>query len=298
MIFPDFLQKKDAIVIVAPANAVCSEEINPAIEIFKSWGLEVILSKNLFNIHHTFAGTDEERLEDLQNAIDDQKIKAIVCARGGYGTARIIDKLDFSQFIKNPKWLVGFSDITILHTHLHQLSIASIHGSMPLLFPKQTKAAIQSLKNTLFGHHVQIKTIPHLLNQKGKAKGVLIGGNLSLLVSSLGTKSEINTENKILFLEDVNEYVYHLDRMIVQLYRANKLKNLAGLVIGQFSEVKDNLKGFGASVEQTIIEWTKFYQYPIAFNFPIGHEEHNISVICGKEMNLIVGENESILFDE
>ncbi len=296
MIFPDFLQKKDTIIIIAPANAVNREEINPAIEIFKSWELDVILGKQLFNTHHTFAGTDEERLEDLQNAMDNPTIKAIVCARGGYGTARIIDKLDFTKFLKNPKWLVGFSDITILHTHLHRLSIASIHGSMPLLFPKQTKEAIQSLKNTLFGNHIEIKTKPHLLNQKGKAKGILIGGNLSLLVNSLGTSSEIDTENKILFLEDVNEYVYHLDRMIVQLYRANKLKNLAGLIVGQFSEIKDNLKGFGASIEQTIIEWTKTYSYPIAFNFPIGHEEHNIGVICGKEMNLIVEDNESILF--
>lgn len=298
MLLPLFLQKKDKILMVAPANAVRLEEILPAIAIFESWELEVELAHHLLNVHHTFAGTDEQRLEDLQNALDNTEIKAIICARGGYGTGRIIDKLDFTVFLKYPKWLVGFSDITILHTHLHQLSIASIHGSMPLLFPKQTPQAIQSLKDVLFGKKILIKVEKHEFNQIGIKKGILIGGNLSLLVNSLGTKSEIMTENKILFIEDVNEYIYHLDRMMVQLYRANKLKNLAGLVIGQFSEIKDNIKGFGASLEQTIVEWTKEYTYPIAFNFPIGHQENNISVICGKVMTLEVNENESILGDE
>jgi muramoyltetrapeptide carboxypeptidase len=295
MLIPPKLQKGDTIIILAPANAVQIDEISIAVQLFKDWGLQVKFGKNLFNTYHTFAGTDEQRLEDLQNALNDTTIKAIICARGGYGTTRIIDKLDFATFLKFPKWVVGFSDITILHAKLQILKIASIHGSMPLLFPKQTQQSIFSLKKALFDEPVEINTNSHQFNKNGFAQGVLVGGNLSLWVNSLQTNTEIDTTNKILFLEDVNEYVYHLDRMLVHLYRAGKLKNLAGLILGQFSETKDNLKSFGVSVEKTIAEWTKEFSYPIAFDFPIGHHSDNWSLVCGKEVILEVNQEKSTL---
>ncbi|MCU0448055.1 MAG: LD-carboxypeptidase [Microscillaceae bacterium] len=286
MITPTPLQIGDKIGIVAPAKRVSQPEMEMAISILKNWGLEVVLGKNLYKSFNQFAGTDQERTEDLQTMLDRPDLKAIMCARGGYGTIRIVDKLDFTQFLQYPKWVVGFSDITVLHCHLQNLGIESMHGIMPLLFPKQTEQTIESLHQSLFGNPMPIENPAHPLNRLGEASGELIGGNLSLFANTIGTVSEVNTQQKILFLEDVDEYVYHLDRMMIHLYRAGKLKNLAALVLGQFSKVKDNEVGFGKTVYEVIADLVSEYHYPVAYDFPIGHEIHNMTVICGRKGTL------------
>lgn len=291
MITPKALQRGDKIAIVAPAKKISMQEIEMAIQILESWGLEVVLGNHLFKVYNQFAGTDKERTEDLQRVLDDKEIRAIICARGGYGTTRIVDNLDFQNFLLHPKWLVGFSDITVLHCHLHTLGVESIHGIMPLLFPKQTGQTIESLQKVLFGEKLEIESITNSLNKLGNTKGQLIGGNLSLFANAIGTPSDVSTDGKILFLEDVNEYVYHLDRMMGQLYRAGKLKNLAGLIVGQFTEVKDNEIGFGQNIYQIIKDLTQEYTYPVCYDFPVGHEVHNMSIICGREGTLEVKKN-------
>ncbi|TAE19158.1 MAG: LD-carboxypeptidase [Bacteroidetes bacterium] len=295
LLSPPYLQIGDKVGIIAPAKKVEPQEISHAIHVLESWGLEVVLGEHLYKSHYVFAGTDLERTEDLQKMLDRQDIRAIVCARGGYGTSRIVDNLDFTTFKQNPKWIVGFSDITVLHCEVHMQGIESIHGIMPLLFPKQTLATIDSLRQTLFGlpTHIQVPAQP--LNRVGKAEGQMIGGNLSLLANIIGTPSEIDTTGKILFLEDVSEYLYHLDRMMVQLHRAQKLKSLAGLVVGEFSELRDQDNSFGKTVHELIADIVAPYNYPVAYNFPIGHEQHNLSIVCGRQAYLDVKATEATL---
>ncbi len=295
MIRPQDLQPGSRVGIIAPANKVCRQDLEMAIHILESWGLEVVLGDYLFHSYNQFAGTDAERTTDLQNMLDRTDIQAIICARGGYGTVRVVDKLDFAGFMRSPKWIVGFSDITVLHCHLYNLGVESIHGVMPLLFPKQTEQTIESLHQVLFGNPAILEVRPHPLNQLGMASGEMIGGNLSLFASTIGTVSEVDTRGKILFLEDVNEYMYHLDRMLIHLDRAGKLANLAGLVIGQFSEIKENEIAFGLTVNEIIVELVKKYSYPVCYDFPIGHEIHNLSMVCGRNGRLEVTQNKVVL---
>lgn len=295
-ITPPCLQKGDKVGIIAPAKKVTPEEMAHAIYILESWGLEVILSKNLYKAHHIFAGTDLERTQDLQEMLDRQDIKAILCARGGYGTSKIVDMLDFTKFLQNPTWVVGFSDITVLHSQIHQYGIETLHASMPLLFSKQTTASIESLKTVLFSGNPRPITLPaQPLNRVGKAEGQLIGGNLSLLVHTLSTPSEIDTVDKILFLEDIGEYLYHLERMLIQLARAQKLKHLAGMILGEFSQIRDQDNSFGKDVPELIADIAAPYSFPVAYNFPIGHEQHNLSLICGRQARLTVGKEMVVL---
>ena len=291
-ITPSYLSKRDIVTIVAPAGKLPNRgSLDSAIQTLQFWGLEVQLGKYLFCQHHSFSGTDEERLSDLQNALDNPKIKAIFCARGGYGCNRIVDKIDFSAFQKSPKWLLGFSDITMLLSHINNLGFESIHCSMPNLFsaPKATKS-VESIRKILFGKSWILESdLPHQFNKMGKASAEIVGGNLSILNNSLGTKSEINTKNKILFIEEVGEYIYHIDRMFTHLLRARKLEKLAALVIGQVSEIKENSNNpFGQSVEELIAEKLKDFNFPICFNFPIGHQAKNLPVICGRKATLEV----------
>lgn len=297
LISPPALVQGDKVGIIAPARKVEPQEISHAIQILQEWGLEVILGEHLYKSHYVFAGTDLERTQDLQQMLDRQDIKAIICARGGYGTSRIVDKLDFTLFKQYPKWIVGFSDITVLHCEVHKQGFESIHGIMPLLFPKQTPETIETLHQALWGNPTTIQAIPSYLNRVGKTHGQLIGGNLSLLANVIGTPSEIDTTGKILFLEDVSEYLYHLDRMMVQLARAQKLKNLAGLIVGEFSEIRDQDNAFGKNVHELIADIVAPYAYPVAYNFPIGHEQHNLSVVCGRQATLIV-ETENIILQQ
>lgn len=287
---PPYLQAGQKIAIVAPAKSINQTEIDMAISIFESWGLQVILGQNLFNTHHQFAGTDEERAQDFQQMMDNPEIKAIICARGGYGTTRIVDKLDFTHFLQHPKWIVGFSDVTVLHSHLHNLNVETIHGVMPLLFPIQTEISIESLRRALFGKPLKITSVLSVINKPGEAEGSVVGGNLTLFANAIGTSSEVDTEGKILFLEEVNEYLYHIDRMMVQLKRAGKLDKLAGLIIGQFTKIKDTRVLFGKTVYEIVSDLIREFDYPVCYNFPVGHERDNMTVICNRKAYLKVGE--------
>ncbi|MDD5150032.1 MAG: LD-carboxypeptidase [Flavobacterium sp.] len=294
---PPYLKKGDTIMIVAPAGFVAdSTELDPGIALAKSWGLEVILGKHVFSKHNHFAGTDEERLGDMQLALDNKNVKAIWCSRGGYGTVRIIDQIDFTAFKKNPKWVIGFSDITTLHTHIHNLGIATIHATMPGGMHSATDEAKQTLYKALFGYDYGFEIPTNPLNKKGDAKGILIGGNLSIINSMVGSDSEINTYGKILFIEDVGEDLYRVDRMMYTLKRSGLLKNLKALIVGDFSYdiAKDTL--FGGSHREIILNAVKDYNYPVIFDFPGGHIKDNRTLIFGKEINIEVNESTSKIY--
>lgn len=262
-----------------------------AIELLQSWGLEVILGETLGLSFHQFAGDDEQRALDLQHFIDDDSIKAIFAARGGYGTIRMIDKVDFSRLIPSPKWVIGFSDITILHTHLYNnFNLKSIHGQMPVNIPDASTKSLESLRKALFGEEISYEFTSNALNKQGKAEGILIGGNLSLLLAVSGSISDPDYNHKILFIEDVGEYLYSIDRMIRTLDRAGKLKNLAGLIVGGFSEIKDNDIPFGQTVEQIIMDVVDKYHYPVCFDFPAGHMPDNWSLVLGSMLHISVSD--------
>ena len=240
MITPSPLQRGQKVAIVAPAKSIGENDVDKAIEIFEAWGLEVVLGRHLFSTFHQYAGRDGQRAADLQRAINDPEIKAIFCVRGGYGTARMMDRIDFNPLRRSPKWVVGFSDVTVMLSQLHNLGMESVHGIMPGLFARNgTEGAIESLRKILFGEADTYFINPHPLNRPGIARGKLIGGNLSILCHSIGTESDLVTDEAILFIEDVDEYLYRLDRMMVQMKRSGKLENLAGLVVGHFTDMKD-----------------------------------------------------------
>jgi muramoyltetrapeptide carboxypeptidase len=294
---PPFLLPGNCIGIAATGRKVNQEEILPVIPILESWGYTVKLAPSFFSIKHSYlAGTDEERRMDLQSFLDDPTVHAILCARGGYGTTRIIDSLDFSGFKNSPKWIIGFSDITAFHLHLCTLGIESIHATMPILFFKENNIlSLSSLQNLLAGNPYPIRGKENKFNKEGDGNGRVIGGNLSLLVDSLRTNSEIDTTGKILILEEIDEYFYKIDRMFTQLKRAGKLKSLAGLVIGYMTEIKESTLAFDESVEEIILFHTQAYGYPVGFGFPIGHEEPNLAWRHGSQMKLTVNKSGSVL---
>ncbi len=284
---PSPLQKGDTVAIVATARKISKEEIEPSVEILNNWGLHVVFAPNLFKEHDQFAGTDKERTAGLQWALDNKKIKAVFIARGGYGTLRIIDNIDLKKFVENPKWVVGYSDTTILHSYLLNAGVASIHGTMPFQF-KQNEEATESLRKALFGEKQEYECQGHLLNRKGEAKGEVVGGNLSLLYALSGSDTDIETKGKILFIEDLDEYLYHIDRMMLQLKRSGKLKNLKALIVGGMTEMRDNKIPFGKTAEQIIFDAVKEYKYPVCFNFPAGHIQRNLAFYIGKKAHLKV----------
>jgi muramoyltetrapeptide carboxypeptidase len=290
MIFPPSLQQGDRIRIVAPAGNVSKEKVLPGIELLLEKGFEVLVGRYVFGRHFQYAGTDEERLADLQEAFNDPKTRAIICARGGYGSVRIIEKLDFAPLLNHPKWLAGFSDITILHAVLNKLPMASVHGAMPGSFIENGKPekSFLSLMEALTSGHSQVEMEPNPLNRPGKASGELVGGNLSLLYNLQGTPWQLDTRGKILFLEDVAEYLYHLDRMMQNLRLSGQLKDLSGLVVGGFSDMKDNDSPFGKSIFEIIREAVQPYNFPVCFDFPAGHIPKNISLILGASYDLVV----------
>ncbi len=284
---PPYLKKGDTIMIVAPAGFVAdSTELDSGIALAKSWGLEVVLGKHVFSKHNHFAGTDEERLHDMQLALDDKHIKAIWCSRGGYGTVRIIDQIDCTAFEKNPKWVVGFSDITTLHSHIHNLGIATIHATMPGGIHSATNETKQTLYKALFGYDYGFEIPSNPLNKKGRTKGVLIGGNLSIINSMIGSNSQINTYGKILFIEEVGEDLYRVDRMMYSVKRSGLLKNLKGLIVGDFSYDSEKNTLFGGSHREIILNAVKEYNYPVIFDFPAGHSKDNRTLIFGKEIKI------------
>ena len=267
-----------------------------AIEHIESWGLKIKFGENLFNSYHQFSANDNKRTKDLQTMLDDDNIKAIICARGGYGTVRLIDKISFSKFQKKPKWIVGFSDVTVLHSHIHNLKIASLHSTMPVNFSNNNLASIKSLKDALFGKSINVKAKHHPLNRFGESIGQVVGGNLSILYSLIGSPSDINTDGKILFLEDIDEYLYHIDRMMISLKRSGKLSNLKGLIIGGMTKMNDNNISFGKDAESIIFDTVSEFNYPMCFEFPAGHIKNNRSIKLGLRAKLKVDKKCSLSF--
>jgi muramoyltetrapeptide carboxypeptidase len=290
MIKPPNLKEGDKVVLVAPARKAAHNDLKEGFRVLESWGLNVTTSEYLFSEnHHYLSGSDEERLSDLQKAIDDQSVKAIFAVRGGYGSTRIIDDLDFSNLQNHPKWIIGFSDITAIHLSLLHHGIMSIHGTMPLLFRKNDAIeSLRTLKSLLFTGDFSTKTSGINSNIEGTCRGRLIGGNLSLVVDSIGTASSPDTENAILVLEEIDEYYYRLDRMMTHLKRAGKLENLAGLIIGHMTDLKESELAFGETYQQIILDKVKEFQFPVAFNFPTGHENPNFAWIHGGMAELTV----------
>ncbi len=289
---PPFLKPGDTIAIVAPARKIKQQEIISAITLFKNWGLKVILGENIHAVNNQFAGDDEQRTNDFQAMLDSENVKAIIAARGGYGTVRIIDKLDFSNFINKPKWIVGYSDITVLHAHIQQnFQVQSLHATMPINFPFDgaSDSATESLRKALFGEAVA-HTFDHQseLFREGITEAEVVGGNLSILCSLCGTPSSINTTGKILFLEDLDEYLYHIDRMVMNLKRNGMLNDLAGLIVGGMSDMRDNTVPFGKNATQIIMQAVEEYNYPVCFNFPAGHIKNNLALYLGRRARLDV----------
>ncbi|PRY53811.1 muramoyltetrapeptide carboxypeptidase [Arcticibacter pallidicorallinus] len=288
MITPPYLKKGDKIAITCPAKSLPGD-ITSAVRLLESWGLEVILGDTVKASHHQFAGDDELRTKDLQRFLDDPSVKAIIAARGGYGTIRIIDRLDFTSFLHEPKWIVGFSDITVLHSHIHATcNVQTIHGQMPLNVPDGTKPSLESLRKALFGESINYSYESSTPGRSGSANGKLIGGNLTLLVMMSGSISEMSFRDKILFIEDVGEYYYSIDRMLWQLKRAGKLSELKGLIVGGFTDLKDNATPFGESLQEMVMNHVKEYDYPVAFEFPAGHIPDNHALIFGRDTKLDV----------
>lgn len=295
MIFPEKLKIGDKIGVISTARKITLDELAPAIKTIESWELKVELGSNLFEADNQFSGTIEQRSTDLQTMIDDDSIKAILCARGGYGTVQIIDNIDFSKLKNKPKWIVGYSDVTVLHSHLNKLGIASLHATMPINFKTNAKESLASLKNCLFGSENNILCGPHPFNKFGKVEAEVVGGNLSILYSLLGSNSDVDTDGKILFIEDLDEYMYHVDRMMMNLKRNGKLKNLKALIIGGMSDMNDNTIPFGKTAEEIILEYIKEFDFPVCFNFPAGHLDDNRTLVFGKECTLEINENGVIL---
>ncbi|MFD1629670.1 S66 peptidase family protein [Pseudopedobacter beijingensis] len=281
MIQPPFLKKGDKIAITCPAKfpLVSMEQ---AIKLMESWGLEVIIGKTVTSQFHQFAGDDDFRAAEMQTFINDPSIKAIIAARGGYGSVRIVDKIDFSPLMEAPKWIVGFSDITVFHCHLNKLGLQTIHGQMPATIPDSTAAGVESLRRALFGEAIDY-VFENAEQLKALPPAEVIGGNLSILLSVLGSNSDPDYDGKILFIEDVGEYYYSIDRMLRALDRAEKLKNLKGLIMGGFTAIKDNDIPFGFSIEEIVRDVVSKYGYPIVSGFPAGHIDDNWAVVLGKE---------------
>ncbi|WP_157578189.1 S66 peptidase family protein [Tenacibaculum ovolyticum] len=299
LITPPSLQKGDTIAIVAPAGILKNRKhvIDKAKKLAESWGLKVIYGKHMFNQAHHFAGTDDERCQDFQDALDNPNIKAIWSARGGYGSVRILDKLDFSKFKQNPKWVIGYSDITAFHNHIHNIGVETIHGIMGTSMqdkPEVIEKSITSLKKALFGERLHYETSFSKYNRQGEFEGELVGGNIAILASMLGSSSQMSTDNKILFIEEIGEYKYSIDRMLQSLKRAGYFTKVKGIIVGDMTKVKKNSTPWGSSIEQLILEVIP-KNVSIVFNFPAGHEPDNRALIMGRTVNVNVLEKKGII---
>jgi len=303
---PKYLKSGDTIGITCPAGFISDKDIQAAVHQMQTWGFNIKVGDTVNRKDFSFGGTDHERTDDFQRMLNDSSVKAIMCARGGYGSIRIIDRLDFARFALEPKWIIGFSDVTVFHSHLNrQLHVASIHSKMCNSFPDDLSQAepgqrdsILSIRRALIGETMEYRADPNPANQTGKAEGVLVGGNLKTLESLAGSKSDIETHGKILFLEDTNEYLYSIDRSFWNLARAGKLANLAGLIIGGFKTKPDEPgEEFGRTVCDIVLEKTQSYRYPICFDFPVGHQKNNYALKCGIKHRLNVQSEGSALVE-
>ncbi|WJJ98326.1 S66 peptidase family protein [Algibacter luteus] len=300
---PPYLKPGDTVAIVAPSGILKNrvEEIQRAQTLLKSWGLHSVVGKHVFNVDNHFAGTDNERCEDLQKALDDPKIKAIWCARGGYGTVRILDKLDFSIFKQNPKWLIGYSDITALHNQIHNEGVESLHAIMCVSLDAdatEIEASVTSFKDAIFGKPLSYTIEGSTYNKTGKTTGQLVGGNLTLLHTMLGSDTSIDVSGKILFIEEIGEYKYHIDRMLQSLKRAGYFDSCKGVIVGDISKLRTNTTLWGTSIEQLILDALLEYSFPIAFNMPAGHENDNRALIMGRTIQLNVAKNKTTIVFE
>ena len=297
LIQPEYLKSGDTISILAPSGVLNNfdNKITKAINIFKSWGLNVVLGNHIYDKNGHFAGTDKNREKDFQKALDNKNIKAIWCARGGYGAVRIIDKLNFDNYLKNPKWIIGFSDITVIHNKLNFLNSESIHAMMITGFEDigQNNDSLSKLKNVLFGDSLSYSIASNKNNKTGKSEGIIVGGNLTLIQSTIGSKTELKMKDKILFIEEIGEYAYHIDRMLYSLKRAGYFENCKGLIVGQISDVKKNTTDFGRSINELILDVLDEYNFPILFDFPAGHEKTNFPIILGRKVILEVSKSDS-----
>ena len=296
MLQPKAIKKGDVITIISTARKVSKGELAPAILVFERWGLKVKFGKNLFAQHHQFAGTVEQRVEDLQAAFDDLESKAVVCARGGYGTVQLIDHIDFSAFQKNPKWLVGYSDVTVLHNHINQnFGIETLHANMPISFPKKGEnESTKSLYKALFGkpYSVEFQIEEGSTHVPAEVKNsCIVGGNLSILYSLTGTSSQLGTKGKFLFMEDLDEYLYHIDRMMMNLKRAGIFDACAGVLVGGMSDMNDNAIPFGSNAKEIIADNLKDFGFPIIFGVPAGHIERNMALIMNRNAQLKIDDN-------
>lgn len=296
---PPYLQKGDCIGIVCPSGAMPVERVSECIRVLnEDWGFTTKVGKTVGNKFNYFSGTDEERLDDFQQMLDDDEVKAVLCARGGYGLGRIIDQIDFKKFKKQPKWIIGYSDITVLHSHLYSnYYISSLHSPMAGAFNDDgyKNEFVQSLKNALEGKKLKYQCPAHEFNRKGEAIGELIGGNLALLAHLVGTDSDIKTRGRILFIEDIGEYLYNIDRMMYQLKRSGKLSKLAGLIIGGFSDSKDTENPFGQTAYEIIKNIVKDFDYPVCFDFPVSHTPRNYALKIGVGYKLRVTKTKALL---
>jgi len=303
-VIPPYLKKGDRIGITSPSGYMTKEEIKPAVQLFESWGYRVIVGDTIGKRDFTFGGNDEERASDFQKMLDDSHIRAIMCARGGYGALRIIDKLKWDHFRTRPKWIIGFSDATVFHAHVNcELNIASLHSKMCNSFPEDWNKAepvqvetILSIKKALTGEKMSYTIKSNHRNRRGSGRGLLTGGNIRTLESLAGSKTDINTDGKILFVEDTGEYMYSIDRMFWNLKRSGKLSRLKGLIVGGF-KVKEDEDGdeFGKTLEDVVLEKVKHYDYPVCFEFPVGHQKNNFALKCGARHTLVVNENSCTL---
>ncbi|MCW2118276.1 S66 peptidase family protein [Flavobacterium sp. 7A] len=298
MITPAYLQKGDTIAIVSTARKNNVDNLKPTISLLHSWGLEVVIGKTIGLEENQLAGSDQERAADFQSQMDNPNIKAIWCVRGGYGTVRMVDLLDFTKFKQSPKWVIGFSDVTVLHSHLNTMGFKSIHGVMPISIPRATKAAIESLRIALFGEKLSYEIAPDPMNRMGTATGELVGGNLSILYSLFGSQSSIDCKDKILFIEDLDEYLYHVDRMMMNLKRNGCLESIKGILVGAMSSMKDNDIPWGKNAMEIIQDVTKQYNIPIIYNFPAGHIHDNRTLIMGNTITIDVNTSKSTVVFE
>jgi len=305
-LIPKYLKAGDTIGITAPAGYITPEEIQSAVMKMESWGYKIQVGDTIGKKDFTFGGTDDERRADFQHMLDDPKIKAIMCARGGYGVVRVIDKINWTKFKTKPKWIIGFSDVTVFHSHLNRnFGIASVHSKMCNSFPDDWSKAepiqietIESIQKVLSGEKMKYETIPNINNRNGTGEGALVGGNLKLIETMAGTSSDLKTQGKILFVEDTGEYMYSVDRMFWNLKRTGKLSGLKGLIVGGFKIKKDeDTEDFGKTLEEIVLEKVRGYSYPVCFDFPVGHQRNNFALKCGIKHRLNIS-NEGVILKE
>ncbi len=291
IITPPYLKSGDKIRLISPGSRIDSVIVDSGVELLKSLGFNVEVGKYTLSSFNQYSAKEEERAQDLHEAIDDSEVKAIFCTRGGYGSLRTAELVDWTKLIKSPKWLIGFSDVTVLHSKLNKLKISSIHGVMPKYFTAEGKPSesFKHLMEALSGKKLEYKVQGNIFNREGSAKAPIVGGNLSILYSLRGTAYDITTKGKILFIEDLSEYKYHIDRMMMNLKVGGKLSELKGLLVGSFSDIKDNNTPFGKSVEEIILDSVKDYNYPVIFNFPGGHTKDNYPLKLGMKVKIKVG---------